>query len=591
MAFEKPITIQEVIEKIHKKELLLPAIQREFVWEVAQIEKLFDSLMRGYPIGTFLFWFIDKINNQNFQFYEFIKDYHEATNYHNPKASVNKNEEIIATLDGQQRLTALYLGLKGTYAYKIKGKRWDNTSAFPKRKLYLNLLDKNEDSNLEFDFKFLTDDEAKERSASIYWFKVGDILSFNNEVDVMNYQIKNELTRMESDSAVFANNALFRLYAIIKKEPTIYFFIERGEKLEKVLNIFIRVNSGGTPLSYSDLLLSIATAQWDEKDAREEINRFVDEINTIGDGFDFNKDFVLKTCLVLSDFSDIAFKVDNFNKENMRLIEKHWDNISSSIRLSVSLVSSFGYSRDTISSNYALIPIAYYISKKEFDGDLVSSSKYQNDRELMRKFLIYVLLKRIFGGAPDVLLRQIRQAISGNTEAFPLNKIIERLKGTPKSINFDKDDIDSLLSSNYGSVYAFGVLSLLYPTLDFRNKFHMDHIYPKSLFTMKKLVKERYDRYKCEFYLGNFNTVPNLQLLEGLPNLEKAGKDFGSWFGTNYSNDSKRKEYMQKHYIPNVDYEFSNFEEFINQRKKLIVEKLYSILDMDYAIVDKGSMR
>lgn len=113
-----------------------------------------------------------------------------------------------------------------------------------------------------------------------------------------------------------------------------------------MLNIFIRINSGGTILSYSDLLLSIATAQWEQKDAREEINNFVDEINEIGNGFNFNKDFVLKTCLVLTDFSNIAFKVDNFNKSNMLKIESNWEDITKAIRLAVNLVSSFGFNRE-----------------------------------------------------------------------------------------------------------------------------------------------------------------------------------------------------------------------------------------------------
>ncbi len=100
-----------------------------------------------------------------------------------------------------------------------------------------------------------------------------------------------------------------------------------------MLNIFIRVNSGGTILSYSDLLLSIATARWKTKDARDEITRFVDDINQIGEGFKFDKDFVMKSCLVLSDISDISFKGNNFNLSNMSIIEDNWDKIKKSIKL------------------------------------------------------------------------------------------------------------------------------------------------------------------------------------------------------------------------------------------------------------------
>ena len=75
---------------------------------------------------------------------------------------------------------------------------------------------------------------------------------------------------------------------------------------------------------------------------------FVDELNTMGDGFNFSKDLVLKSSLVLSDIKDITFKVDNFNKSNMLKIENEWETIEKALRSAVALVSAFGYSRDTL---------------------------------------------------------------------------------------------------------------------------------------------------------------------------------------------------------------------------------------------------
>ncbi|RPJ49789.1 MAG: DUF262 domain-containing protein [Methanobacteriota archaeon] len=108
MSFERPITIREAVDNIHRKEYLLPAIQREFVWDDDQIVRLFDSLMRGYPIGSFLFWKVEKDRSKRFQFYEFIRNYHQRDCKHNPKADISGEEGITAVLDGQQRLTALY---------------------------------------------------------------------------------------------------------------------------------------------------------------------------------------------------------------------------------------------------------------------------------------------------------------------------------------------------------------------------------------------------------------------------------------------------------------------------------------------------
>lgn len=166
------------------------------------------------------------------------------------------------------------------------------------------------------------------------------------------YLIDNDLnTVADKAQAKFANKALFKLYSVIHNKQTISYYLEESTELDKVLNIFIRVNSGGTTLSYSDLLLSFATAQWEHKDAREEINEFVEEVNMIGRGFNIGKDLILKSCLVLADFVDITFKVDNFNRQNMLVIEKNWDEYTDAIRIAVELMASFGFSRDNLNSN------------------------------------------------------------------------------------------------------------------------------------------------------------------------------------------------------------------------------------------------
>ena len=83
MGFQTAITIKEAINNIHNNRYLLPAIQREFVWQPDQIERLFDSLMRGYPIGSFLFWRVDPDTAKNYNFYQFITNY-DQRKPHNP---------------------------------------------------------------------------------------------------------------------------------------------------------------------------------------------------------------------------------------------------------------------------------------------------------------------------------------------------------------------------------------------------------------------------------------------------------------------------------------------------------------------------
>jgi hypothetical protein len=580
MAFQTPITVKEAITNIHAKKYLLPAIQREVVWDTEQIERLFDSLMRDYPIGSFLFWLVKRKQTTKYQFYEFVRDYHERDNPHNAKASITGQEDVIGILDGQQRLTALYLGLRGSFAYKEPRKRWENAQAFPKRRLYLNLRSKAQDESrdLLYDFSFLTDKESQTATKDTYWFPVSQILDLKNQYHVNNFLIENALMEGDKQRAQFANETLFKLWSVVHEQRVINYFLEEDEQLDKVLNIFIRVNSGGTILSYSDLLLSIAAAQWTKIDARETITGFVDELNGIGNGFDFNKDWVLKSCLVLGDFNDIAFKVDNFNKANMLRIEGSWEEISQALRSSVILISAFGYSRETLTSNNAIIPIAYHILQRRLPSNFDQSAKYNSDRQKVREWLLHSLLKRVFGGQPDNVLRPMREVLKGVKDHFPLDDIRDKLKRTPKSLTFTTDDIEALVDTKYGQGYAFSILALLYPTLDFRNSFHIDHIHPRSFFTKTRLAKRGVPDENTSFYLDHVDMLPNLQLLEGVPNQEKNDAEFADWFRETYTSKQSRRSFMERNYIPDVDLAFKKFPKFFDERRELIFEELTKLL-------------
>ena len=449
-----------------------------------------------------------------------------------------------------------------------------------KRKLYLNIVEPKTESSDKFEIKFLTDDECQ-NDGTHYWFLVGDILNMKELGDVMNYLMQNIVFSgvYSQEQGQFANNTLSQLFKVIHTQPSISYYKVKSDELDKVLNIFIRVNSGGTVLSYSDLLLSIATAQWDNLDAREEINDCVDYINAIGSGFNVNKDFVLKSALVLTGFSDIAFKVDNFNKENMSKIENNWKTIKKALYQAFQLVSSFGFNRDSLKANNAVIPIAYYLMKIGMPDNFDTSTSATTNREKIKKWLIMSLLKRAFSGQPDNVLRPIRAIIEENgTKEFPIDEIISKLKGTSKTIVFTNDDIENLLEHQYGKGETLTVLMLLYPSLDFNNKFHIDHMYPKSVFTKKSLIKKGVAEDKVQTYIDHVNDLSNLQLLAAIPNIEKQNQDFADWFANTHKTDSDKIQYRTIHYIPDMEYSYANFELFLSERRKNIKAQLESML-------------
>ena len=184
-------------------------------------------------------------------------------------------------------------------------------------------------------------------------------------------------------------------------------------------------------------------------------------------------------------------------------------------------------------------------------------------------------------------MRPLRQVIDkytnqnsedGHQNTFPLEAIIEEFRGKLKSLIFTDDDIQALFDYKYGSAYTFSTLALLYPTLDFKNKFHVDHIFPKSLFKRANLEKVGVSEDKINIFIEGFDFLANLQLLEGIPNIEKSNKDFKEWRHFTYPDFQARQNFMERNYIPDVDLSFENFDVFINERTGLMKQKFLQLL-------------
>lgn len=597
MAYEKPIQIKEAITSIEDGHYVLPSIQREFVWDSDQMVTLFDSLMRDYPISTFLFWQVKANDVKRFKFYRFLDDYHERDNRHNPEAKLSGKKDIIAILDGQQRLTSIYIALCGSYATKLNYYRRSSDHAYPEKRMYLNLLSPSDDVEKEYNFQFLTDEEASVCDAESLWFKVGDILKFENVSDSWEWvtekldDLSDSLPdALSKETKKFARNTFAKLYKVVCEDDTLNFFLEKSDKLDKVLQIFIRINQGGTKLSYSDLLLSIATAQWQKLDARKEIHGFVDRINDVGKGFNFNKDFVLKSCLVLADIKDIKFKVDNFSSENMTIIEKQWGEISGAINLAIQLAAHFGFDGKTLTSTNAIIPIAYFLKKKGIGEKVLHSESHAENRECIRQWLLRVLLKKSFGGQPDSLYPVYRRLVNDGGDTFPLAAAIAEYSGKSRTLDFYEPDIDLLLGVDYGSAYAFMLLSLFCP-INHDYEFHQDHIHPKKLFYQKSLKAEGIStEAEREQYVARFNKLPNLQLLQATPNIEKQAKKLNEWLDAKYPETVNQQRYKDLHLFPgDQSTEFTNFVGFYEGRKALIRARLMELLKVKVSKEDAPS--
>ncbi|MFP6819119.1 DUF262 domain-containing protein [Acinetobacter sp.] len=397
--YEKPLTIKEAVNAIQSNDFLLPAIQRKFVWTSNQICQLFDSILRGYPINSFMMWEItDSEIKKNYKFYEFLTKYCQRFNEENPHIEINaSSKNFKAIIDGQQRLTSLYIGLCSTYAYKQPRVWWPTAydeSFLPPRKLYLDLsqpLDDDE-SMMHYNFKFLTDIQFEQlnNSGIKNWLCLHDVLNMPN-VDLADAILKvvfPELARRNLSTNSFASETLLKLYMAVHKEQLIHYFNEKSQEVDHVLDVFIRTNSGGTKLAFSDLLMSIAVANWDG-DFRKEIENLTNWIYQSQDlGFYIERDWILKTALMLID-EDVRFKVKNFTTERVQQIQTQWEPIKDCIKETFKLIRKFGVNAQSLTSKNAVIPICYYLYQKrdEFGKPLYLTindlSKQTEQREVV----------------------------------------------------------------------------------------------------------------------------------------------------------------------------------------------------------------
>ena len=244
--------------------------------------------MQGFPVGSFLFWKIEPETSKTFEFFDFVREYHQRDNPHCPPLGKVPDGPVTAVLDGQQRLTALNVGLRGSLAVKEANKWWNNPKAFPVKRLYLDLLHEptpDEEGEI-YRFEFLTEERSDANREGVSGSRCIESSAWSSRP---NRWCTSQKRSWETHTR--AVKTLHRLQQVVHNALVINFYEEESQAIEKVLNIFIRTNSGGTVLSYSDLLLSIATAQWEERDARSAINTLVDALNDTGHGIQFFEGF------------------------------------------------------------------------------------------------------------------------------------------------------------------------------------------------------------------------------------------------------------------------------------------------------------
>jgi hypothetical protein len=545
-------TIRSFISGINNPEIMggfwLPNIQRKFVWEEEQIERLFDSILRQYPIGTLLVW----RTNSTIKRRKFIDIWRKRINmnlFFVPQDNHNK----MLVLDGQQRLQSLFIALKGSYDTK---------------ELCLDILSGGAGASpdeIKYRFTFLKPDQIVFPFIKIKDIVLPDITAREIRMNIL--QLRLDLA--DSEKELIEQNVDLIRDVFCTQQNIHYQIVDSIDRPltfqdDDIVEIFIRANSGGTPLAKKDLLFSLLVNSWEEADGR--INDLMEDLN-VGGTFDFDVDFILKTCLILIN-SGAKYDIAKFRNENNKMaIINDWDAISDSIRWCKDFVYGNTYikSKKNLPSYLSLVPIIY--TRFRF------SNTVTNSMTDFKEFLLKANLTGVYGGVTDSFTDGIINIIS-NSQSFSLPDIFAFIRNQGKSIEITED---KLLDIKYGSKEIHLLFNIWYgfnyqPALK-DNIPNVDHIFPKSILKGKCIpVPGTVDRRACS--KEEINQLANLMLLTAAEN-QAGGKGKISpeeWFS---HPDRDNDEYRNRHLIP-ADRELwkvKNFLDFVEARKLLIIQK------------------
>ena len=435
--------------------LWLPNIQRPFVWNEEQIERLFDSIMREYPIGSLLVW-RTKSRIRRRKFIDNYKSTLKLTDFYIPE-----NDKVkLLVLDGQQRLQSLFIGLKGSYE---------------KKELFLDVLSGNivAPEDIRYRFKFL-----EPISATFPWVKFKEIVFSNEQYD----DIAESIIEQDDESLNKKQKSKIRrnVARVIRQFCTDEFLMYQeldsvdnpnAYQEDDVVEIFIRANSGGTKLGKSDLLFSLLTSTWEDADERME--ELLDNLNR--SGYEFTRDFVLKTCLSLLG-RGARYEVAKFRdgKTREEIIEK-WDDISDAIKDVKDFLfgKTFLRTDKAVPSYLALIPVIYF---------RYHYSEKWRDIQQLELYILRTLITGSFSGTPDNLIDRCTRRISEVGE-FDVQQLFRIIRADGRSMEITADTI---LGRYYGSKDIHLIFNLWYRHFNYTPSYNnnlpqVDHIFPQSL--------------------------------------------------------------------------------------------------------------
>lgn len=461
----KTSSILGLLNDIKNGDVALPDLQRDFVWKDEDVRLLMDSIMRGYPFGLLLFW-----NTQFLEvvYREFVTDYTKGQTFVTKVKPVGQKMRMV--LDGQQRLQSLYVAIFGTY---------------DGRRLYFNVTSGPRGATIDdesigrgYQFAFWRDDDEGSRPKRLV--RVADIARWPLQAEKAEIRKIIQAIPLHDQEADLAEDNLKMLRGFLREEivpvETIddaVYEADQAMPLEHVLEIFVRVNQGGTKLSRSDLMFSLIKTKWVA--ARGKFDALLAEVARIGDvGID--KDFLI---LALQAVADVPIETD------VTVVDRHWGTMEPKFpAMGTALKTAVDFCRSTdvriltakLLPVNTLVPLVYFLSKQ------ANGSVPEDQRHNLRAMLYFLLFNEfIRGKSPSTRIRYLRDVLKKSpATAVPLDAVLaevaKRQKGAATTTTFEMLQWSPPLTLNIAQPMAAK------ETLSWQEEPQVDHVFPQSTY-------------------------------------------------------------------------------------------------------------
>ena len=530
--------IRTILEKIDENQLFIPAFQREYVWKRDDVKQLIDSLIKEYPTGTMLTW--------------------ETSNppeLKGPHKYDEKQGAVRLLLDGQQRITSLYMLIKGEVPnYYTLAEIMNDT-----RGLHVNL------ETLELSYYMKTRMEKNP-----FWQNITDV--FQKKVGAFDLQSQfaevGKEIGMEELKAL--NDNINKITAVLERDFPEQ-IIPVKATIREAIDIFYKVNASGVALTDAELALAQISGYWPQ--ARDLFKAKLGKLKK--EGFVFKLDFivyVLLGCLYHMG-SDMRKLHGEDNNENLRAA---WERLDKQVLdYVINLLRSNAYvdHSDEINSVYALVPIIVYCFDK--CGQHLSETEIH---KMVKWFYYSQIRARYVSQLPQKLDRDLRTVAESDKPFDDLLQVIEEESRLEiMSFEFEGRGISHPLFSlmrwyhkSRGAV-CFTTGIALRRNMGAKYQLEKDHIFPYS--RLKEVGYGRGNRVKYALA----QELTNRAILTQVANRTKSAITAEEYLNEVKSLFPKALD-LQSIPVNEELWKIENYELFLAERRKMLAERLNAFL-------------